>query len=494
MADSPWQSEGRTLRHGMSATATELGSAATEPGRPADVSTFLWMCQVVVRWPLVALAWSLASLTTPFVHRSLLAIVALDIPFRLEKNFFYRADVETFGALGGFNVSITTFALALLYARWALLVVASPLREPARSAGLGTRPLAMYLAFAAVSTLLATDIGLALHELFLLAQVFLIYLYVVKVVSVDDLRFVIAVLLIALALESLTILYGAYVGETVFVAGRRIRVDIVDSVGSIRVGGTVGSPNGAATYLSLLIAPAIALLLTTARRYQKAAAILSAALAANAIVATQSRGGWIAVMLSLGLLWFASFRYVRHPLVAPAVALCLALGVLAFSGETIASRLSGDDRGSAQSRLPLMRTAMQMIGDHPVLGVGPNNYSTVMPRYGAVYGNWGDFTYTVHNKLLLVWAETGPGGLISFMWFLAATIRMGWSGWRARDPWLSPVALGITCALVGHVVHLQVDLFSDRPHVEMLWLLAALVAVIHVSTRATSHVGSPFER
>jgi O-antigen ligase len=218
----------------------------------------------------------------------------------------------------------------------------------------------------------------------------------------------------------------------------------------------------------------------------KAAAVLCAALATVALVYTQSRGGWLAVILSVTLLWLASVRYTRHPLLPLVLALCLAAGVLAFSGDTVASRLTGDDNRSAQSRLPLMRTAMKMIQDYPVVGVGPNNYSTVMRDYGAVHGDWGDFTFIVHNKMLLVWAETGLGGLISFVWFLLATIRLGWKGWRARHPWLSPIALGLTGALVGHVVHMQVDLFSDRSQVEMLWLIAALLSVIYASTQASS--------
>jgi len=141
-----------------------------------------------------------------------------------------------------------------------------------------------------------------------------------------------------------------------------------------------------------------------------------------------------------------------------------------------------------------MRTALEMIRDHPLLGVGPNNYSVAMKQYGAIYGKWGDWVYTVHNKLLLVWAETGPGGLVAFLWFLAATIRLGWQGWKAGDPWLSPLALGFTAALIGHIVHMQVDLFSARPEVQLLWVVAALVAVIDFAARDRDHptsLGAP---
>ncbi len=227
-------------------------------------------------WSLLALAGSIASLTGQRVHRLLLAIVVVDIPFRFEKNFAYREDAAALGALGGFNVSITTVALILLYLRWALLVAASPAREGSRAGVRGNRPLAAYLVFAMLSAIWATDVGLALRELVLLVQVFLVYIYLVNGVSMDDVRFMVKIFLASLTLESLAMLYGAYSGHSVSVAGRIIRVD---AEGGGRVGGTVGSPNGAATYLTLLIAPTAALLLTTARSYVKAAAALCVTLA-----------------------------------------------------------------------------------------------------------------------------------------------------------------------------------------------------------------------
>lgn len=436
---------------------------------------------------LVGAASSLAALTGPLVHRVLLAVVVLDIPFRLENNIAYRPEAARFGALGGFNVSVTTIALACLYLRWALLSVTVPLPESPRLSARGSWPLVSYLTFAALSTLVARDVGLALRELFLLAQVLLLYLYIVNRTTVDDVRWVLSMLLVAVLFESVAMLYGARAGQTEIIPGRAIRVDERDN---LRVGGTIGSPNAAAAYLTLLVAPALAMLLTSARARLKAVAVLSAGLATVALVFTQSRGGWVATVVSLVLLWLASARSVRRPLLVPLAGACLVAAVVAFAGDTIATRLTADDKSSAESRWPLMRTAMLMIRDHPIIGVGPNNYGEVMKDYGAIEGDGGQFTYTVHNKFLLVWAETGPGGLLSFVWFLAATIRLGWRGWKARHPWLSPVALGFTCALVGHVLHMQVDLFNDRPQVEMLWLVSALLGVIAFSApRAADSLG-----
>ena len=99
----------------------------------------------------------------------------------------------------------------------------------------------------------------------------------------------------------------------------------------------------------------------------------------------------------------------------------------------------------------------------PILGIGVNNYVAALPRYEATFA--GDWLYTVHNKYLLVWAEAGIGGLVAFLWFLAATVRRGRSLWKERDPLLSPLALGLTAAFVGQMMHMAVDIFSSRSQV-----------------------------
>lgn len=434
----------------------------------------------------LAVATPLASLTGPVAERLLLAVILLDIPVQFETSLAFRDDAEEFGGLSGFSLSVTTLALLLLYCRWAMLTLTSRGQAGDRSGARLSRPLVLYLAFAIVSAAASADIALSLRELLVLLQAFLIYVYLVTWMRTrEDIGFVTLVLLASLAFESVVMFYAAHVGETSSLPGlRRIQVSEEGAAGGIlRVGGTVGAPNSAAAYLTLLIAPAVAVLFARARFAGKVLAAVSAVLALGALVLTQSRGGWLAALISLTVVWFANVRPDGRWIARSAFAAALIALVLVLSQGVISNRLSSDDEGAAQSRLPLMRTALEIIRDHPLLGVGPNNYGTTIRQYGAVYGKWGDWVYTVHNKFLLVWAETGVAGLIAFVWFLAETIRLGWRGWQAGDPWLSPLALGFTAALIGHVAHMQVDLFNARPQVEMLWVTAAVVAVIAAVVR-----------
>jgi O-antigen ligase len=430
----------------------------------------------------LSLAAALAGITHQGVHRIGLVIVLLDIPLQIDSNLGYLAGADEFGGIAGFNVSLTTLALAVLYFRWAILALTRR-ADRSRTSWRVVLPLVVYVGFAGLSVFAAGDRAMSARELFLLCQTLLLYLYLVyRVRGRDEVMWILRWLVVGLVIESSLMLVGAYRGESFSLPGLNLRPDrggwvFVDAAFGGRVGGTVGSPNGAAAYLSVMLTPALCLMLLS-KGIRKLPAIAGLVLGIMAIVTTQSRGGWTATLVSFavfyGVLAWRGRVSVKAPLIAGAL---VAIALLAMQ-DTIVSRLTEDDNGSAQSRLPLMRTAMQMIADHPVFGVGANNYSVAMKRYGAVYGDWGEWVFTVHNKYALVWAETGLGGIAAFIWFLAASMRRGLDGARGPDPLMSTVSLAFAAALAGHLIHLSVDLFSERPQVQLLWTVAALITVV----------------
>jgi hypothetical protein len=68
-------------------------------------------------------------------------------------------------------------------------------------------------------------------------------------------------------------------------------------------------------------------------------------------------------------------------------------------------------------RAELNWMALKMFQDHPLLGVGLNNFTVQMGEYGEVSG-WTRFLQPVHNVYLLIVAETGLFGLIAFFGLL----------------------------------------------------------------------------
>jgi O-antigen ligase len=310
----------------------------------------------------------------------------------------------------------------------------------------------------------------------LLIQIFLLWVYVVATTRTrQDVLLIVTLLITALALESLSMI-------AVGVTGRSFDLGVI-TVGDERgrVAGTFGSPNVAAGFLYLLLAPALSILLTRSGRYYKWLAILGFGLGSLALLLTFSRAGWFAFFLSCGLLCFLAWRYGWLSPLLPLLFVIVVLLLAVIFQDSISNRIFGDDNGSAAARGPLMQLAFNMIWDNP-LGVGANNFAVRLMQY-ATLDRAAVWLFTVHNKYLLVWAEAGIGALVAFLWFLLTIIRRGWYCWRARDRFLSPLALAFTLSIIGHMLHMSVDIFNSRTTVQLLWLIAALITAMYSIAR-----------
>jgi putative inorganic carbon (HCO3(-)) transporter len=419
--------------------------------------------------PLIALTGS--------ARKIFLAIVLLDIPLQVDQNFAYLDDAAELGARGGFNVSLTTFALAGLYGAWLIDRLVHRHRSARVPVGL-VLSLLPYMGVAALSLVVAHDAGLYARGLALLVQMFLLYVYLIGTVRTrQDVRFVVSWLLCGLVCEGLIIALSA-AGGGFEAAGLQVRTDTFEEEfgTAARFSGTVGSPILAAAYFEMLLAPALAVLGTNLGRYYKTLAVVGLTVGSVALVGTFSRGGWLAAGLSLTIVYFLLWRRRKLSPAVPVVLLVLLSPLALLFHEGIAHRLTGDDGGSARSRVPLMMMAWEIIADQPALGVGANNYTQALEPRTPEFGN--EWLFTVHNQYLLVWAETGAVGLAAYLWFLLATLRRGWQRWKRTDPLLAPLALGFTAALMGQMLHMQVDIYSSRPQVQLLFVVAALIGVM----------------
>jgi len=408
------------------------------------------------------------------VQRLLLAIIILDIPFPLDIHLGYRDDAANFGAVEGLNVSVTTISLIVLYALWLgeLLSKQGPrprlqLRE--------NLPFVLYCAFTALSVLVAYDVTLSVFEIFLLLQMLLLYIYIASIVRTrQDVLFIVTMLLIGLVLESAIIIWVWLTGQHITIAAITTRLDPSHSSDLLaRSGGTVGSPNTAGGYLGMLLAPAVSVLLTRLGRWYKWLAALAFCLGTVALISTFSRGGWAAFAVSLTILCLSAWRRGRLSLTVPFAIVVAGGFIFVFFQHAFVTRLLEYNNDAAYSRIPLMKLAFLMIKDNPLLGVGANNFAAVMNQYVTPELSY-EWLYTVHNKYLLIWSEAGTGALVAFLWFLVATIRWGWQCGQSRDRLLSVLALGTTAGIMGHMVHMFVEIFNDRSLIQLLLLIAGL--------------------
>lgn len=265
--------------------------------------------------------------------------------------------------------------------------------------------------------------------------------------------------------------------------------ELIDSEGRL-LGGS-GDPN----YLAAGIVPAIALTvgLIACRRHPLGRWALTVALAVLAVglAASQSRGGLVA-LLAMGLAAVALARGRRVHVLAVAV---LALGVVAmwFAVAPAAwERVTGQSSDSGRSEL--WAIGWRVFLDHPVQGVGLNNFAVESARYVREAGDldsvefFSDRPQLVHNVYLGLLADTGAVGLLLYLLVVGASLRAQMAAARAFEALGDRGMAGLARAtLVATLGALCVSIFLSNGTDKRVWVLFGLgPAMLAAASSATS--------
>jgi O-antigen ligase len=215
-----------------------------------------------------------------------------------------------------------------------------------------------------------------------------------------------------------------------------------------------------------------------------------------AAVLTFSRGSWIAIPVALIGMLMLRYRWGRWIAVAAAVIVLLALAV---GSSRIEHVFSAGHYSTVQRRLDLWRSSLRMLHDHPIFGVGPDNflhyYAPVSQRYIQCPHGLGYMESEAHaepclshphNEVLDLWLSTGIIGLAAFIWlqgvFWQLLLRKNQQLLRA-----SPIVFGTAGAMIASLIHGLIDNVYFLIDLSMLfWYLMAIVSIAQTSELAWS--------
>ncbi|HEX5417328.1 MAG TPA: O-antigen ligase family protein, partial [Chloroflexota bacterium] len=244
-----------------------------------------------------------------------------------------------------------------------------------------------------------------------------------------------------------------------------------------RIRGFYGSPNNLALFLgrALPFGLAFALFWRRGRFYWT----LATAIMALAMVLTFSLGGWFAIGLAaLVVAGLHSGRTFKMAIAIGVVGLLVG-GVVGAGIPRIASHFDLRD-STTFARLDLWQSALHMLRDHPVRGIGLDNFLYYYQHGYRLPSAWEDPDLShPHNILLDFWLSLGLPGfllLLALAGWLARAIARGWRDSNGETRGLYAAVVG---ALVDLAAHGMVDNSYFLPDLAVLfWLMFAIVTVL----------------
>jgi len=417
-------------------------------------------------------------------NRILLFTMAFIVPLYIGKDYITRSDhIGLVRVVGIHALDVLVLILLLLFlGRMALG------RIKVRFFPSITLPALVWIGISGLTIFHTRDAELATIHLVTMIKLFLCYFAVANTVKDNkDAWWVVVGLLLALMFQGLLGSYQGVTGQALglYTLGEPTEVDrmVLDQTSAFRARGTVGHANGYAMYLVTALPFALAMIFTRVKNLWKVFAGIVLCAGTIGLIFSLSRGGWIgfaAIFTVVMIFAVRRFPNQRRKIALICILALILLLSLSFMGsDLIMARLSSNDHGAAVSRITMAHGALAIIKDHPLSGVGLNNYSLFMPMY-----DWATYLehkgpMVVHNVFLLIAAETGIIGLIAFIWFLTGVLKKAWSSAAKTSSDISWIVfVGTFAAYVSLSIHGLVDfsLLWDLTLFTQFWLLAGLVA------------------
>ena len=252
-----------------------------------------------------------------------------------------------------------------------------------------------------------------------------------------------------------------------------------------RLVGTFTDPNEYAAAMVVSIALGYGALGVARSSLGRGACMAGMAICAYGIMASQSRGGLIALVVSAVVIVLSSRGRERVRLLGAsslAVAAAIAMLVVTPMGQQLLDRVNHD---GSSGRDDLWEIAYSQFKDEPVHGVGLGNYPAVAARYISATIQHSELVNnnaprTVHNAYLEIAAELGIAGLVTFGTFVFGSLLLCVRGLRRARRLGEPDTVRMGRAVLAATIGLLAScMFLSGQYNELLWAMLAACVGFH---------------
>lgn len=272
--------------------------------------------------------------------------------------------------------------------------------------------------------------------------------------------------------------------------------------GVSRVSSLYEHPNNLGIYLGRVVPFAACLAIFLPWGWRKLVYVAITLPLALTLLLTYSRGAWVGAAIGIAVALVVGFRYrpgrTTVAISRRAWAIAASVGVLlvvlgALSYPYWPDRVKS--LGSGVLRLNIWQSSLNMAADHPVLGVGLdqflNQYRSIYvapelkdnPATPEVEGE--EFTSHPHNIVLDWWLNLGIMGLFALVWLIWKYFRVAvnrvksFADEAGADPVGRAISLGLLALMVDLLVHGLIDNSYFLMDLALIfWLSCAMLQVL----------------
>jgi putative inorganic carbon (HCO3(-)) transporter len=267
-----------------------------------------------------------------------------------------------------------------------------------------------------------------------------------------------------------------------------------------RIHALYGSPDNLGLLYDRVLPIWFAVAISPIVLWRRALWCLIGAVMVAALFLTYSRGAWLGVGIGCLVVLTLRFRWGRWLLLGALLVGVVGLGV---KGSRLVDLFRSAQTPTAQVRVGVWKSSLQMIRDHPVFGVGPDNFvhyyaptrkedlyqRECAPGLGYMQPGAGNEPCLSHphDEFLDFWLSTGLLGLASFIWLEVVFWRQALAAWQSPATATgglsgSAVLVGCMGAMAGGLVHGLVDNSYFLIDLAIIfWLLCAYVSSLRTA-------------
>jgi O-antigen ligase len=197
------------------------------------------------------------------------------------------------------------------------------------------------------------------------------------------------------------------------------------------------------------------------------------------VLASFARGAWIGVFVALAAVAIiARHRWMLAGLGAAVLAGLAALPFITITRITSAFDFSTEDN-TGVARAKIWAAALRIIKDHPITGIGQDQFLYADPSYGVPQLRFFTVSHP-HNWILDFWLRLGLPGLLWLLALLVFFFRHAYLLWsRLRGTAAGALVLGLIASMIDFVVHGLLDMaYFTMDSALTFWTIVGLVTIV----------------